>query len=166
MAEQTRRHAKGEADAIFMKMEAQAKGIFEILSKQATGFEMLVNAAGKDPQKAVMMMIADKLPELVKTQVEAVKNLKIDKVTVWDSMSAGKDGRGSSTANYFSSMLAAIPPLKDLFNQAGLELPDFLSGTKKKEEHPVNPIANAPVINIKEDNNAGIQAGKTEKKSK
>jgi flotillin len=165
MAEQTRRHAKGDADAIFMKMEAQAKGIFEILSKQATGFEMLVNAAGKDPQKAVMMMIADKLPELVKTQVEAVKNLKIDKVTVWDSMSAGKDGRGSSTANYFSSMLAAIPPLKDLFNQAGLELPDFLSGTKKKEEQS-NPNANAPVINIKEDNNAATQAGKTEKKGK
>lgn len=112
-------------------MEAQAKGIFEILSKQASGFEQLVNAAGKDPQKAVMMMIADKLPELVKTQVEAIKNLKIDKVTVWDSMSSGKDGRGSSTANYFASMLAAIPPLKDLFNQAGLELPDFLNGTVK-----------------------------------
>ncbi len=140
MAEQIRRHAKGEADAIYLKMEAQAKGIFEVLSKQASGFEMLVNAAGNDPQKAVMMMIADKLPELVKTQVEAVKNLKIDKVTVWDSMSAGKDGRGSSTANYFSSMLAAIPPLKDLFNQAGLELPDFLSGTKKPADNIATPV--------------------------
>jgi flotillin len=35
MAEQTRRHAKGEADAIFMKMEAEAKGIYEVLTKQA-----------------------------------------------------------------------------------------------------------------------------------
>jgi flotillin len=87
MAEQTRRHAKGDADAIFLKMDAQARGIFEILSKQASGFEKLVSAAGSDPQKAVMLMIADKLPELVKTQVEAVKNLKIDKVTVWDTMS-------------------------------------------------------------------------------
>ncbi|HPJ78157.1 MAG TPA: SPFH domain-containing protein, partial [Prolixibacteraceae bacterium] len=33
VAEQTRRQAKGEADAIFMKMEAEGKGIFEILSK-------------------------------------------------------------------------------------------------------------------------------------
>ena len=132
MAEQTRRHAKGDADAIFLKMDAQARGIFEILSKQASGFEKLVDAAGNDAQKAVMMMIADKLPELVKTQVEAIKNLKIDKVTVWDTMGAGKDGKGSSTANYFSSMLAALPPLKDLFNQAGMELPEFLSGSREK----------------------------------
>lgn len=134
MAEQTRRHAKGDADAIYMKMEAQAKGIFEVLSKQASGFEKLVNAAGNDAQKAAMMMIVDKLPELVKTQVEAIKNLKIDKVTVWDTMSGGKDGKGSSTASFFASMLGAVPPMKDLFNQAGLELPDFLSGTQKKED--------------------------------
>jgi len=153
IAEQTRRHAKGEADAIFMKMEAQAKGIYEILSRQASGFEQLVNAAGKDPQKAVMMMIADKLPELVKTQVEAIKNLKIDKVTVWDSMSAGKDGRGSSTANYFASMLAAIPPLKDLFNQAGLELPDFLSGTGKVPVQPEKPHKAAPKASKDDDGN-------------
>ncbi len=145
MAEQTRRHAKGDADAIFMKMEAQAKGIFEILGKQASGFEKLVNAANKDAQKAVMMMIADKLPELVKTQVEAVKNLKIDKVTVWDTMSSGKDGKGSATANYFASLLAAIPPMKDLFNQAGLELPDFLSGTGKKEEKAGHTERSIPV---------------------
>lgn len=132
IAEQTRRHAKGEADAIYMKMEAQAKGIFEILSKQANGFEKLVNASGNDAQKAVMLMIADKLPELVKIQVEAVKNLKIDKVTVWDTMSSGKDGKGSSTANFFSSMLGAIPPFKDLFNQVGMELPQFLENTTKK----------------------------------
>ena len=38
-------------------------------------------------QKAVLMMIADKLPDLVKTQVEAVKGINIDKVTVWDGVS-------------------------------------------------------------------------------
>lgn len=127
MAEQTRRHAKGEADAIFMKMEAQAKGIFEILGMQANGFEKLVNAAENDAQKAVLMMIADKLPELVKIQVEAIKNLKIDKVTVWDN--GGKDGKGSSTANFLSSLMTSLPPLQELFHQAGMELPDFLKGT-------------------------------------
>lgn len=132
IAEQTRRHAKGDADAIYMKMEAQAKGIFEILSKQGNGFEKIVGAAGNDAQKAVMMMIADKLPELVKTQVEAIKNLKIDKITVWDT--GGKDGKGSSTANFVSSMMGAIPPLQDLFKQAGMELPDFLKGTDTNKE--------------------------------
>jgi flotillin len=32
---------------------------------------------------------------LVKTQVEAVKNIKIDKITVWDSGNNGDNGSGS-----------------------------------------------------------------------
>ncbi|MBN2613652.1 MAG: flotillin family protein [Bacteroidales bacterium] len=161
IAEQTRRHAKGDADAIFMKMEAQGKGLYEILSMQANGFEKLVKAAGNDPQKAVMMMIVDKLPELVKTQVEAVKNLKIDKVTVWDT--GGKDGKGSSTASFFSSMMSAIPPLQDLFRQAGMELPDFLKGTpgekkaEKKEETATKPELKAET---KDKQQAGKEARK------
>ncbi|MBP5611263.1 MAG: flotillin family protein, partial [Bacteroidales bacterium] len=77
-AEQIRRRAQGEADAIFAKMDAQARGTLEILSKQADGFAQMVRAAADDPQKAVLMLIADRLPELVKTQVEAVKGIKID----------------------------------------------------------------------------------------
>lgn len=134
IAEQTRRHAKGDADAIFLKMAAEGKGIFEILSKQAEGFEKLVKATGNDSQSAVMMMIADKLPELVKTQVEAIKNLKIDKITVWDNMSGGKDGKSPTSANFLSGMLGSIPPFEELFKMAGMELPDYLKGTKKKEE--------------------------------
>ena len=138
MAEQTRRHARGEADAIFMKMQAEAKGIYEILSKQAEGFEMLNKAAGNS-RDAVMMMIADKLPELVKTQVEAVKNLKIDKVTVWDNMSGGKDGKTPATANFLSGMLGAIPPFEELFKMAGMELPNYLKG-KTIEDVKAEPV--------------------------
>jgi flotillin len=134
VAEQTRRIAKGEADAIFMKMAAEGKGIYEILSKQAEGFDQLVKAAGNDPQKAVMMMIADKLPELVKTQVEAIKNIKIDKVTVWETGN-GKDGK-TSTANFLQGMLGSIPPLDDVFKSAGLELPNYLKGTNIQDAKP------------------------------
>ncbi|MBQ2194437.1 MAG: flotillin family protein, partial [Bacteroidales bacterium] len=74
-AEQIRRKAKGEADAIFAKMDAQARGTLEILSKQAAGFGQLVAAAGGDAQQAITMLITDKLPELVATQVEAVKGI-------------------------------------------------------------------------------------------
>ena len=142
IAEQTRRHAKGDADAIYMKMQAEAKGIYEILSKQAEGFEKIVNAAGKNPNSAVMLMIADKLPELVKTQVEAIKNLKIDKITVWDTMGSGKDGKSPTTANFLSGMLGSIPPFEELFKMAGMELPDYLKGTPKKDEK----ITDAEVI--------------------
>ncbi len=142
LAEQIRRQARGEADAIFMKMEAQAKGMLEILSKQADGFERLSKAAGNS-KDAVMMMIADKLPELVKTQVEAVKNLKIDKVTVWDNLSAGKDGKSPATANFLSGMLGAIPPFEELFKMAGMELPNYLKG-KTIEEGKSEVVAEEP----------------------
>jgi len=136
IAEQTRRHARGEADAIFMKMQAEGKGILEILSKQAEGFEKLTKAAGNS-QDAVMMMIADKLPELVKTQVEAIKNLKIDKITVWDNMSSGKDGKSPTSANFLSGMLGSIPPFEELFKMAGMELPNYLKGKsiEQSQEH-------------------------------
>ena len=125
-AERLRREAKGEADAIFAKMDAQARGAFEILSKQAEGFNQLVQAAGGNAKDAITMLISDKLPELVRTQVEAVKGIKIDKVTVWDG-GTGKEGK-TATSNFISGMMGAVPPLQDLFKMAGMELPSYLKG--------------------------------------
>ena len=131
-AEQLRRKAKGEADAIFAKMDAQARGTFEVLSKQAAGFGQLVQAAGGDAAQAITMLITDKLPELVKTQVEAVKGINIDKVTVWDG---GKSENGkTATANFVSGLMQSVPPLQDLFKMAGMELPNYLKGEPKAEE--------------------------------
>jgi flotillin len=126
-AEQIRRKAKGEADAIFAKMDAQARGTLEILSKQAEGFGQLVSAAGGDAQQAITMLITDKLPELVKTQVEAVKGINIDKVTVWDNGGGGADGK-TATSNFISGLMKSVPPLEDLFKLAGMELPGYLKG--------------------------------------
>jgi len=131
-AEKVRRMAKGEADAIYAKMDAQARGVLEILTKQAEGFNQLVNAAAGDPQKAVLMLIADKLPELVKTQVEAVKGIKIDKVTVWDGNSQA-DGK-TATSGFISGMMKSVPPLEELFNMAGMSLPAYLKGQEKSSE--------------------------------
>lgn len=133
-AETIRENAKGEADAIFAKMEAEAKGLFEILTKQAEGYKEVVAAAGGDPSKAFQLLLLEKLPELVRTQVEAVKNIKIDKITVWDSGNAGGENGNSSTANFVSGMMKTVPPLNDLFNMAGLNLPSYLKGMDKPEE--------------------------------
>ena len=127
-AERIRENAKGEADAIFAKMEAEAKGLYEILTKQAEGYKQVVEAAGGDPTKAFQLLLLEKLPELVKTQVEAVKNIKIDKITVWDSGNGTSDNGNSSTANFVSGMMKTVPPLNDLFNMAGLNLPTYLKG--------------------------------------
>ncbi len=131
-AEVARRLAKGEADAIFSKMEAQARGIQEMLLKQADGMHELVKAAGGDPNAAVKLMVADKLQDLMQIQVDAIKNIKIDKVTVWDSL-GGKEG-SPATANFLSGMMKSIPPLNDLFRQAGMELPEFLGKNLEEEE--------------------------------
>lgn len=133
-AEQIRRMAKGEADAIFLKQEAEARGLYEVLSKQAEGFEKIVQAAGGNTREAVLMMIADKIENLVKTQVDAIKNIKIDKVTVWEG---GKqaEGEGNSTSRFVSGLYKSVPPLSDLFNMAGMELPKYL-GNVKGEETP------------------------------
>lgn len=124
LAEQIRRKARGEADATYATMEAQARGMQEILAKQAEGFKKIVDAAGGDPNAAIQLMLVDKIEELVKIQVEAVKNLNIDKVTVWDSM-GGKDG-SSTTANFLSSLMKSIPPLNETFKMAGMQVPEFL----------------------------------------
>ncbi len=76
-------------------------------------------------------MLADKMEELVKIQVEAIKNLQIDKITVWDSGAAGGDGK-STTANFVSGLMKSVPPLNEMFDMAGMQLPDYLG--KKKEE--------------------------------
>jgi len=131
-AEQIRRLAKGEADAILFKAQAEAQGIFEVLTKQAEGLDKIVQAAGNNSQDAALLLIADKLPELVKMQAEAIKNIKIDKVTVWENGGGGKDGK-TATSNFISGMYKSVPPLQEMFNMAGMQLPDYLKGKEIQE---------------------------------
>ena len=130
-AEMIRRRAKGEADAILFKKQAEAQGMLEVLTKQAEGLRQIVNAAGNNSKDAVLLLVADKLPELVKLQTEAIKNIKIDKVTVWDGGNAAGDK--TSTANFISGLYKSVPPLQEMFNMAGMELPDYLKGKSTEE---------------------------------
>lgn len=139
-AEQKRRIAKGEADAIYVKMEAEARGAEEILKKQAAGFAEIVKSAGGDTEAALKLLIADKLEELMRVQVEAIKNIKIDKVTVWDN-GQGSDGK-SATAGFLSGMMKSVPPLQEVFAMAGMELPEIL-GKKLPESTGAAAAADA-----------------------
>lgn len=127
-AEQIRRRAKGEADAILMKMQAEADGVRQMLTKQAEGFAEIVNSAGGNSDDAIRLMIADKMEELVRIQVQAIQDLKIDKITVWDS-GAGADGK-NSTANFLSGLMKSIPPMNELFDMAGMQLPKYMGENK------------------------------------
>ena len=157
-AEVARRKARGEADAIFAKMEAEAKGQQEILTRQAEGMRKIVEAAGGDANAAVKLLIAEKIEDLVSIQVEAIKNIKIDKITVWDS-GKGADGK-TSTADFISGMMQSVPPLNELFKQAGMELPDLLG-----REHPEEAIE-VPAISseITEEENKKEETASREKR--
>ena len=133
-ADAIRSRAAGEADAIRSRMLAEAEGQKEILMKQAEGLRAIVEAAGGDPRAAAQLMLTDKMEDLIRIQVEAVKNVKIDKVTVWDS-GEGKDGK-NATAGYISGLMKSIPPLNEMFQMAGMELPPFLGSEKKEAAAP------------------------------
>jgi len=132
-AEQTRRQARGEADAVLMKYEAEARGIRQVLEAKASGYQNLLASCNGDATAASTILMIEKLQEIVQLQVEAIKNIRIDKVTVWDSASGG-----SSTANFLAGMIKSIPPLQDVARMAGVQLPDYLGhmagGEKKAEE--------------------------------
>ena len=71
-----------------------------------TGYESLVKSCNGDAKAASTLLMIEKIEEIVGKQVEAIKNLKIDKITVWDS---GSGGTAVSTANFLSSMIK-VPP--------------------------------------------------------
>jgi flotillin len=127
-AERQRRVASGEADATLAKYLAEAEGIQAVLEAKAAGYTSLVKSAGGDAKAAATLLMVEKIENIVSKQVEAISNLKIDKITVWDSAGAG-NGEGS-TANFVSSLIHALPPVHDVAKMAGIDLPEYLGSMK------------------------------------
>ena len=123
-AERQRRIAQGEADAILARYKAEAEGIQKVLEAKALGYQSLVASAGGDAKAAATLLMVEKVDSMVNAQVEAVKNLQIDKITVWDSGN-GADGKGA-TSNFVSGLVQTLPPMHDVAKMAGVELPEYM----------------------------------------
>ncbi len=123
-AQRRRFVAAGEADAILSVKTAEAAGIEKVLTAKADGYRGMVQACGAEPKDAATMLMVEKIEEIVQLQTEAIKNIKIDKVTVWDSGN-GPDGT-SSTANFMKNMIQTLPPLHEIAKMAGVDLPSYL----------------------------------------
>jgi flotillin len=136
-AEALRRTAKGEADAIMMKYQAEAEGIKKVLEAKADGYKMLMQSCGAHPQLAPTLLLVEQLPQLVDKQVQAIQNLKIDKITVWDSGS-DKNG-GNATSNFLKGLIGSVPALHDLAKQVGVELPEYL-GSISHQGEPIEAL--------------------------
>ena len=123
-AEKLRRVANGQADAIKAKYVAEAEGVKAVLEAKAQGYAELVRISNNRPEIATSFLMIEKVQDLVAKQVEAIKNIKFDKITVWDG-GAGS-ANGSTTANFMRDLIKSLPAMHDLANQAGIELPQVL----------------------------------------
>jgi len=128
-AEKQKIDAQAKATAILAVKQAEAQGILQTLKAKADGYKMLVDACSSSQDAATMLMV-EKIEEIVKLQTEAIKNIKIDKITVWDSA----NGDSSSTANFLSSMVKSLPPLHELAEMSGVKLPDYLGNLTSSKE--------------------------------
>lgn len=125
-AQETVNLAKGEADSTLLKFQAEAKGMEELLNAKAQGYKEIIEACGGDSKAAATLLLLEQMETLVSRQTEALSNLKIDKITVWDSGN-GAGGEGSNaTAGFIRNFISALPPIHDLAKQVGIDLPDYL----------------------------------------
>jgi flotillin len=129
---------EAEAGGLKAKLLAEAEGAQAVLTGKAKGFENLISSC-QGPGGAQQMLVTELLPQLVREQVQAIANLKIDKITVWDS-GRNEDGK-SSTAGFLSGMAGAVPPLHEIARNVGVELPTYLG--KLNPETPASKPAAA-----------------------
>jgi len=121
--------AKGEAEAVHARMQAEAQGLQAQLDAKAEGYQSLVAACASDPSLTAALLLIEKLSDLVHVQADAIKNLPLEKIVVWDS---GGDGGG--IADLGRRLMGVLPPMHELSKMAGLELPEFLGRIRAKAE--------------------------------
>lgn len=137
-AEKARRIALGEADAIKAKYFAEAEGVKAVLEAKAKGYQDLVKISNNRPEIATSFLMIEKIEKIVEKQVDAIKNIKFDKITVWDGGTGSANG--STTANFMKDLIKALPAMHDLAGQAGIELPQILGKVEGSETAtPVTP---------------------------
>lgn len=125
------RIAQGEAEAKLVKMQAEAAGVKAILDGKAKGYEALV-AACQTANQAASLLLIEKFEDIARVQAQAIQNLPIEKIIVWDG--GGKDG---GMAGLGGRLMGALPPMHELAKQVGLDLPEFL-GKMKEEQKPAS----------------------------
>ncbi len=130
--------AGGEAEAVMLKMQAEAKGQQAILDGKAAGYKSLVAACAQEPSLTAGFLLIEKLVDVARIQTEAVKNLPIEKIIVWDG------GGEGGMSNLGQRIMGALPPMHELAKMSGLELPEFLGRISPKKEVSSQEPPSAP----------------------
>jgi flotillin len=122
-ADRVRIAARAQADAIFAKLDAEARGQYEILAKKGDGLRRIVDACGSS-KEAFQLLMLEHLDNLAEASSRAISNIKFDKIVVWEN--GGSNGR-SNTADFLSGMARTLPPMMQVMKDiGGVELPEAL----------------------------------------
>jgi flotillin len=111
--------AEGEAAAMFARLEAQARGEYEILAKKAEGLERIVKGCG-GAQQAFQLLMLEQLDHLSETAAKAISNIKFDKIVVWDGQN------GKATSGFLQNLGRSLPPMLSMMKDVGgIDMPEF-----------------------------------------
>ena len=114
---------EAEAKKILALKTAEGAGIKAVLEGRAEGFRQLVQSSGGNSNQAVVVLLADQLPEMIDAQMKGISNLKIDKIVVW----GGGEGNGKGGISaLLKDLITGLPPVTELARAAGVELPPVL----------------------------------------
>jgi len=120
-AAQNKIAAEADAYAIYARLEAEARGQFEVMAKKGDGLKRIVESCG-GAQEAFQMLMLEHLEHLSETAATAISNVKFDKVVVWDSGANGQNG----AAGFLRGLGAALPPMLQIMKDVGgVEMPEF-----------------------------------------
>ena len=147
LVEQQAREGRGAGERVRNEMQGKAEGIRAVFAANADGIRQMMDAAGGTSNAAFLLMMADRIPEMMDIQAKAISNLKIDKVTVWD----GGQSNGKTISNFVKDYATSLPPLHDLLKMTGIVAPGFM-GEAEKERRDAHSVSD-------EDWDAGLEGG-------
>jgi flotillin len=133
-AERKSIEAAGEARAIYARLEAEARGQYEILAKKGEGLKKIIDSCGGS-DAAFRMLMLEHVDELSKTAASAIANIKFDKVVVWDP-GTGANGQGA-TQNFIRGVAGALPPMMHMMSEiGGVKMPEYFGTLTEADGAP------------------------------
>ncbi len=122
--EQTILEAEAIAESSKHQGIGEAERIKAILEGQADGFAKIVQAAGGDANAAVQLLYVQQLPELMKIQTEAMKQIKFGDITLIGGSQEGQSG----ISNVIKELSMGLAGASAIGQQLGIP---FLQGQQK-----------------------------------
>jgi flotillin len=119
--------ANAAREAAFAEAQAQAAPILERGKAQVEVLQRLANEIKQGGEDAFAVFLAEKLPQLLRISVDAVKGVDIDRVIVMD----GGDGDGVSNA-VNQRVKGAYGTLEGLASSVGIDIQEVLQAAAQR----------------------------------